>query len=211
MKATGKTCGGNDGCGKPKRQGFPQPWKSLRDSHIPTARLLLYIFPKPIPKGVFLTACTFSLQAHPSIRKDCRCRLAICSGLRLRNLLCYDSRFVQLRHAQTGMVPRLSLGPPEGAAFASSGVTVCLTGNLGVVTSTRLRATSGGISPLRDSRSYRHARCRHGSYEGVLMEELRRRKHPQYCFGRALTLRQDLAHLCHVVYSRRHAAPRSRG
>src|SRR5271157_2936323 len=70
MKATGKTCGGNDGCGKPKRQGFPQPWKSLRDSHIPTARLLLYIFPKPIPKGVFLTACTFSLQAHSSIRKD---------------------------------------------------------------------------------------------------------------------------------------------
>src|SRR5271157_1607763 len=78
MKATGKTCGGNDGCGKPKRQGFPQPWKSLRDSHIPTARLLLYIFPKPIPKGVFLTACTFSLQAHSSIRKD-SCRGPWCS------------------------------------------------------------------------------------------------------------------------------------
>src|SRR5271157_5430824 len=28
-------------------------------------------FQKPIPKGVFLTACTFSLQAHSSIRKDC--------------------------------------------------------------------------------------------------------------------------------------------
>src|SRR5271157_3008954 len=27
-------------------------------------------FQKPIPKGVFLTACTFSLQAHSSIRKD---------------------------------------------------------------------------------------------------------------------------------------------
>ena len=69
-KATGKTCSGNDSWGKPKRPGFPQPGKSRRDSHIPTARLLLSIFPKPIPKGVFLTACTFSLQAHSSIRKD---------------------------------------------------------------------------------------------------------------------------------------------
>ena len=30
--------------GKPNRGAFPQPWKSLRDSHIPTARPLLYIF-----------------------------------------------------------------------------------------------------------------------------------------------------------------------
>ena len=27
-------------------------------------------FSKPIPKGAFLTACTFSLQAHSSIRKE---------------------------------------------------------------------------------------------------------------------------------------------
>ena len=91
MKATGKTCGGNDGCGKPKRQGFPQPWKSRRDSPIPTARLLLYIFPKPIPKGVFLTACTFSLQAHSSIRKNSGARHLIAGKLR-HSTYCVERR-----------------------------------------------------------------------------------------------------------------------
>src|SRR5271157_3246845 len=36
--------------GKPKRGAFHPPWKSLRDSHIPTARLLLYIFLKTYPR-----------------------------------------------------------------------------------------------------------------------------------------------------------------
>ena len=36
--------------GKPKSGASHQPWKSLCDSHIPTARLLLYIFLKPFSR-----------------------------------------------------------------------------------------------------------------------------------------------------------------
>ena len=42
MKCGGKPGGGNDARRKSLRDSLPA-WKSLRDSHIPTARLLLYI------------------------------------------------------------------------------------------------------------------------------------------------------------------------
>ena len=40
--------------GKPKSGASHQPWKSLRDSHIPTARRLLYFLKTFYPKGAFL-------------------------------------------------------------------------------------------------------------------------------------------------------------
>ena len=63
------TGGGNDGGGKPKSGASHHLGNRCA---IPTspARLLLYIFENLCPKGAFLTACTFSLQAHSSIRKD---------------------------------------------------------------------------------------------------------------------------------------------
>src|SRR5208337_959069 len=106
------------------------------------------------------------------------------------------------------------VGAPEDAAYASSGVTVCLTGNLGVVQACNCALLPGNIASERLAElpvAETDARCGHGSYEGVLIEELRRRKHPQHRSGRTLTLREDLAHICHVVYRRGHAAPRSRG
>ena len=47
MKCGGKPGGGNDARRKSLRDSLPA-WKSLRDSHIPTARLLLY---RLLPRG----------------------------------------------------------------------------------------------------------------------------------------------------------------
>src|SRR5208337_1603441 len=55
--------------------GFPQPWKSRRDSPIPTARLLLYIFPK-----------TYSRKEPSSPPAPSRFRLI----LRLEKTACFD-------------------------------------------------------------------------------------------------------------------------
>ena len=62
--------GGNDGEGKTLRV-LPSPWKSLRDSHIPTApttaRLVSHN-PRKEPSSAIPSGF---LQAHPSIGKDC--------------------------------------------------------------------------------------------------------------------------------------------
>ena len=68
MKCGGKPGGGNDARRTSLRDSL-RAWKSLRDSHIPTARLLLYS-KNLFPKGAFLAACTVPLQAHSWIRKD---------------------------------------------------------------------------------------------------------------------------------------------
>jgi hypothetical protein len=73
MKLAAKTAaeasGGNDGEGKTLRVSH-SPWKSLRDSHIPTtpttARLVQYNPRKELSSAI---PSTF-LQAHPSIGKD---------------------------------------------------------------------------------------------------------------------------------------------
>src|SRR5580698_2489584 len=47
-----------------------KPWKSLRDSHIPSALRLIISIQFPKQKGAFLNCLFLSLQAHLSIRKD---------------------------------------------------------------------------------------------------------------------------------------------
>src|SRR5208283_2992652 len=61
--------GGNDGRCKTLRVSHP-PWKSLRDSHIPTAPTTARLTPYKIKKGAFLRHPSGLLQAHSSIRKD---------------------------------------------------------------------------------------------------------------------------------------------
>ena len=43
----------------------------MRFPHSHRATTAIYFSKIFFPKGAFLTACTFSLQAHSSIRKDC--------------------------------------------------------------------------------------------------------------------------------------------
>jgi hypothetical protein len=71
-EAGGGKGGGNDGGGKTLRVS-PPPWKSLRDSHIPTASTTARLFLKFNPRKE-LSSATGSgfLQAHSSIRKDCK-------------------------------------------------------------------------------------------------------------------------------------------
>ena len=64
----------------------PRPWKSLRESHIPTApAMVIFLNRKQIrkpKKGARHIAClNFTLQAHPWIRK---CYEAIRTGTRNR-------------------------------------------------------------------------------------------------------------------------------
>jgi len=47
--------------------------------------------------------------------------------------MCYDFKFVRLHHAHQGMVPRHSGVPGRRRFLRLLGVTICLTGNLGVV------------------------------------------------------------------------------
>ena len=48
---------------------FDAPGAGIGHSH--RATTAIYFSKTFFPKGAFLTACTFSLQAHSSIRKDC--------------------------------------------------------------------------------------------------------------------------------------------
>ena len=68
-----------------------------------------------------------------------------------------------------------------------------------------LRVLPGNIASERLAESPARA------VSGVLIEELRRRKHPQRRPGWALTLGQNLARLLHAVHRRRDPAPGPRG
>ena len=79
--------GGNDGGEENQQQGF---------AHRLGNRCAIPTFPPPdycyirqeklCLKGASLTACSFSLQAHPSIRKDCVSRFFALSQWRFHNV-----------------------------------------------------------------------------------------------------------------------------
>ena len=69
MKNRGAKGGGNDAGGKTLRVSHPA-WKSLRDSHIPTAPTTARLVPYKSRKELSSATPSGFLQAHPSIRKD---------------------------------------------------------------------------------------------------------------------------------------------
>ena len=112
MKCGGKPGGGNDARRKSLRDSL-RAWKSLRDSHIPTARLLLYILktyfrkepsspPAPFPFRLILglekTVLTTAAFLLPSLKKNERGPLTIYG---LKELLKVDNKAQQLPARRT--------------------------------------------------------------------------------------------------------------